>query len=83
MNPRLKVKSLENYGSTINGLQIKGGSSDLDMTFIVDEGNAYYSEILKESAKLLGDMDAGMEFKNCKVINIKVSKRTFGDILDF
>jgi hypothetical protein len=53
------------------------------MTFIVDESNAYYSEILKEASKLLYEMDAGMELQNGKIQNIKVSKRTFGDILDF
>ncbi len=28
-------------------------------------------------------MEAGKEFKNCKILDIRVNKRTFGDILDF
>ena len=42
---KTKIKALEIYGSSINGLQI-AGSSDLDLTILVDDPNASHEEIL-------------------------------------
>ena len=70
------------YGSSINGLQI-AGSSDLDLTLLVDDPNASHEEILFTAGQLLQNMSDEGEFPNIKVENKKLHKRQFGDILDF
>jgi len=77
-----KLKALEIYGSSINGLQI-AGSSDLDLTILVDDPNASHEEILDAAALLLQNMSDEGVFPNIKVENKMTHKRTFGYILDF
>jgi len=79
---KTKLKALEIYGSSINGLQI-AGSSDLDLTILVDDPNASHEEILFTTGQLIQSMSDEGEFPNIKVENQKSHKRLFGDILDF
>lgn len=65
---KTKLKALEMYGSSINGLEI-AGSSDLDLTILVDDPNASHEEILFTAGLLLQSMSDEGEFPNIKVEN--------------
>ena len=79
--PKDGLQALEVYGSSANGLQLKG-SSDLDMTLIVEDSNVNQYELLFSTGTLLQQLSDDGELPNIKVVNQKVEKRDFGAILD-
>ena len=66
--PKDGLQALEVYGSSANGLQLKG-SSDLDMTMIVEDSNVNQYELLFSTGQLLQQMSDDAELPNIKIFN--------------